>query len=380
MKKKVLFLMPAMTGGGAEKVLVDILRHFDFERYEVSLFLEFREGTYLEDIPDAVQMVTLHGKNNLWFQRIHRQLQEHCWLVGFYYWAYRLMFLWKLREKNYDVVVSFMEGSAVRFHSYIFHKARKHLSWVHIDLLRKHWSLGFFKNEAEEQSIYGKMDKIVFVSNDAQRSFLKMYSMIEYEKCVVQYNLIDVKNILSKTGSKCVEKKKFTICMVGRLNRQKRYDRAVEVAHRLKTDGLDFELWILGEGELRSTIESKIEEYGLEHTVLLKGFVKPPYPYVSQSDFFLCTSESEGFSLVIAEAFCMGIPVVSTNVTGPTELLGNSEYGMLTEENVDSIYHAVKSLMTDEHLRNHYAAKSIERSKIFSEEKFMKDFYSLLNE
>ena len=196
----------------------------------------------------------------------------------------------------------------------------------------------------------------------------------------MQYNLIDGKNILGQIGSKHVEKKKFTICMVGRLNRQKRYDRAVEVAHRLKADGLDFELWILGEGELRATIESQIKSYGLEETVLLKGSVKPPYPYVSQSDLLLCTSESEGFSLVIAEAFCMGVPVVSTNVTGPTELLGDSEYGLLTDESIDSIYHAVKSVMTDEQLRKHYAVKSCERAKIFSVERFMKDFYTLLNE
>lgn len=380
MKKKILFLMPAMTGGGAEKVLVDILQHFDYEHYDVSLFLEYREGIYLEDIPKKVQIVSLHGKDNLWFQRLHRRLLEHGWLVDFYYWVYRLMFLWKLRRRNFDVAVSFMEGSAVRFHSYIFHKARKHLSWVHIDLLRKHWSLGYFRDEAEEQSIYGKMDKIVFVSNDARSSFLKMYPMVECGQCVVQYNLIDEKSILSQIGGKHTEKKKFTICMVGRLNRQKRYDRAVEVAHRLKADGLDFELWILGEGELRSTIESQIKEYGLEETVLLEGFVKPPYPYVSQADLFLCTSESEGLPLVIAEAFCMGIPVVSTNVTGPTELLGDSEYGLLTEEDTDSIYHAVKSLMTDAHLRSHFAEKSLERAKIFSVERFMEDFYMLLND
>ena len=278
------------------------------------------------------------------------------------------------------MAISFMEGSAVRFHSYIFRKARKHLSWVHIDLLRKHWSLDFFRDEGEEWSIYGKMDTIVFVSWDAKRSFLKMYPTIDQGRCVVQYNLIDGKNILRQIGAIHVEKKKFTICMVGRLNRQKRYDRAIEVARRLKADGLDFELWILGEGELRNTIESQIKSSGREETVLLKGFVNPPYPYVSPSVLVLCTSESEGLPLVIAEAFWMGVPVVSTNVTGPSELLGDSEYGLLTGEDIDSIYHVVKSVMTDEQLRKHYAVKSCERAKIFSVEKFMKDFYMLLNE
>lgn len=375
MKKKVLFLMPALVGGGAEKVLVDVLRHFDYSKYDLTLFLEFYEGVYLNDIPAEVGVISLHGKNNLWFQRLHRRLAGCHLLATFYYWIYRLLFLWMLRGKRFDVAISFMEGSAVRFHSYIFHKAKKHLSWIHIDLLRKHWSLDFFKNETEEASIYNMMDKVVFVSNDARRSFLKMYPVVEASRCCVQYNLIDVENIRQTAGCMRVDKNKLTICMSGRLNRQKRYDRAVDVARLLDDAGYDFELWILGDGELRPMIEQRIQDYGLEHKVLLKGFVKPPYSYMLQSDIFLNTSEAEGFSLVIAEAFCLGIPVVATKTTGPSELIGNSEYGLLVDEDETAIYEGLKFMIDNDIVRKMYREKALERSKIFQVEETMRQLY-----
>lgn len=60
MKRNVLFIMPAMLNGGAEKVLIDILKHFDYTKYNVSLLLECKEGPYINDIPDEVELIYLH--------------------------------------------------------------------------------------------------------------------------------------------------------------------------------------------------------------------------------------------------------------------------------------------------------------------------------
>lgn len=125
-----------------------------------------------------------------------------------------------LKGERFNTIVSFMEGAAVKFHSYIIHKANNNLSWVHIDLKQKHWSLDFFRNEKDEFKVYRKMDKIVFVSEDVKRMFLELYA-IENDKCKVIYNLID-KNVIQRLAiSNNAIKRKFTICMVGRLNRQK---------------------------------------------------------------------------------------------------------------------------------------------------------------
>lgn len=378
MKKKVLFMMPALPGGGAEKVLMDVLKHFDYQTYTVTLFLEYREGVYLADIPRQVEVLALHGKNNLWFQRIHRRLAERKLYIPFHECVYRRMLLRLLRNRSFDTIVSFMEGAAVKFHSYIFDKAQRNVSWVHIDLKKKHWSLGNFRDEDDECAAYRRMDEIVFVSQDARSRMLEMYPL-DASRCSVLYNLIDAEAIQEKANSILVEKRRFTVCMVGRLNRQKRYDRAVEVAHRLKEAGYEVDFWVLGEGELEADLRRQIARYGLEDSFILKGFVKPPYAYLAQADMLLNTSESEGYPLTICEALCLGVPVVATRITGASEILDDSRYGLLVDEAVDSIYQGIKSLLDDRQKLGMYAQKAKERSEIFQVSETMKSVYELLD-
>lgn len=376
--KSLLFLMPSLPGAGAEKVLIEILRHIDYTQYNVSLFLEYREGVYLQDVPDKVSIIALHGPNNLWFQRLHRRLVERGWYAPFHELVYRRMFLSLLRGKRYDTIISFMEGSAVKFHSYIFDKGKRNISWVHIDFQQKHWSLDFFRDAEDERQCYEKMDKIIFVSNDAKTGFDSLFHL-SAEKYAVHYNIIDADRI-RRLSQMCTaeQKNKFTICMLGRLNTQKRHDRAISVAKTLKELGYDFELWIIGDGELREKLENQIIEAGLQDVVKLKGFINPPYSMLAQADIFLNTSEAEGFSLVVAEAFCLGIPVVSTNVSGPRELLGDSEYGILTSQEEKDIASAVRTMMDNSLLRKHYLVMSLTRSQMFNVDASMSAFYKLL--
>ena len=271
MKKNIMFMMPALPGGGAEKVLIDILKNFDYASYEVTLFLEYKEGVYLNDVPEEVRILALHSQNTIWFERFHRVLRIFHSYVLFHTLVYKYMFMKLLKGEQFDTIVSFMEGAAVKFHSYIIHKANNNLSWVHIDLKQKHWSLDFFRNEKDEFRVYRKMDKIVFVSEDVKRMFLELYA-IENDKCKVIYNLID-KNVIQRLAvSNNAIKRKFTICMVGRLNRQKRYDRALKAAKWLKSDGYDFDLWIIGEGSLEKPLKAMSHGYGMDDRVHFLGF------------------------------------------------------------------------------------------------------------
>jgi Glycosyltransferase len=369
--------MPSLPSGGAEKVLIDILKNFDYRLYEVTLFLEYREGIYLNDVPDEVRILSLHPRNTIWFERLHRVLRTfHCYAL-FHALVYKYMFLALLKGEKFDTAVSFMEGASVKFHSYITHKADKNLSWVHIDLKQKHWSLDFFQNSKDEFRAYQKMDKVVFVSEDVKRRFLELYA-IQSEKCTVVYNLID-KNVIQQLAvSERIEKRKFTICMVGRLNKQKRYDRALRVAKRLKDTGYDFDLWIIGEGSLEVPLKAMSHEYEVDDCVSFLGFKKPPYPYMKVADLYLNTSEAEGFSLVNCEALCLGLPVVSTATSGPTELLDHSQYGLLVSEKEEDIYIGVKRMIDDADLHEEYSKKGIQRSEMFNVPNTMAQIYKIL--
>ena len=78
------------------------------------------------------------------------------------------------------------------------------------------------------------------------------------------------------------------------------------------------------------------------------GYKENPYKYLAKCDLFVCSSYSEGFSTAVTEALILGIPVVTTYVSGMTELLGDNEYGIITSNDEISLYEAIKLLINDE--------------------------------
>lgn len=376
MMKKVLFIMPALSGGGAEKVLIDILKNMDRSRYDLTLLLEYKEDVYTSSVPDYVKVISLYKRNNIWLERLHRGLGIlRCYNL-FHSLIYRLAFLWLLRGKTFDTMVSFMEGEAVRVHSYLMRKARRNVSWIHIDFKKKHWSLDFFRNHRHEYECYAGMDKIVFVSDDARKSFMEIYH-VDQNSTTVLYNLIDRNEILALADKK-IPKTRMTICMTGRLNRQKRYDRALEAMKKLKDDGIDVELWILGIGELEKELKEQADSLSISKMCRFWGFVRPPYPYMKTSDIYLSTSEAEGYPLVLCEALCLGLPVVATDITGAHEILEESKYGLLVGEDVEDIYRGLKRMIEDSSLRHGYAGMADLRARMFSTEKILEEIDQIL--
>lgn len=77
----------------------------------------------------------------------------------------------------------------------------------------------------------------------------------------------------------------------------------------------------------------------------LLGFQENPYPYIRKADVFVLTSDMEGFSLVVCEALCLGVPVISTAVTGPVELLSD-QYGIITELSAEAVASSINTQWT----------------------------------
>ena len=141
------------------------------------------------------------------------------------------------------------------------------------------------------------------------------------------------------------------------------YDRLLRVAKRLHDEGREYQLTILGEGQERSSLEQYIVGNQMATYVSLPGFVKNPYEQLAHSDVFVCPSRVEGFSLVIAEAMALGIPVISTYCSGPNELLQKGKCGMLVDNSENGIYHGLENVL----LNKEQMADCIEaaREKIF---------------
>ena len=281
----------------------------------------------------------------------------------------------QLLASDYDIEVAFLEGMATRFIG--FHKTTaKKVAWVHTDLLNLHWTKRYFENDREEERCYSLFDKIVFVSGNALVNFEKLFT-VDTPKLVV-HNPIDKKTIVQKS-KETVNKDTFTICSVNRLIDHKRVDLLINAVSLLKADGIDFELWIVGEGDERENLNLLVKTNGLEKHVVFHGFKENPYPYMRTADIFAITSKAEGMSLVVCEALCLGKPIISSNVMGLAELLDNGRYGMLVEQSEKEVYEGMKRLISDKALCADYEQRALERAEMFNKEKIMNEVYEVIN-
>ena len=124
-------------------------------------------------------------------------------------------------------------------------------------------------------------------------------------------------------------------------------------------------------------LEDYIAEHNLCNSVTLLGFQDNPYSYMKASDLFVCSSYVEGYSTVLVEALICGTPVLSTKCSGANEILGDSEYGLLVENDENALYHGIKSLLNSPQMLQMFAEKAVKRGKTFSIESKIREICGL---
>lgn len=378
MKRKVLFLIESLSGGGAEKVLSVLLKYFNYEKYEVTLCPIVDTGVYCDEAKSHVDhytpVVSFHGNaisrflNRVKYKLIYSYLPLSC--------VYKFFI-----PKGNDVEIAFCEGYVTKLLAHSGSKAKK-IVWVHTDLRNCPWTVesGVFKGLADERSAYAMFNKIVTVSQTAELSFHERYGLEDLT--VTIYNPIDIEDIKRKASNAVRNHHNdvIKIISVGRLVAPKGYDRLLRVAKRLHEDGYQFHLLILGEGEMRQQLETYITDNDMHSYVSLPGFTSNPYVEMKQSDLFVCSSRAEGFSLVAAEAMVLGIPVVSTYCSGPNELLKDGKYGLLVENSEEGLYQGIKMLLNDHAKLKEFGELSMLRGRQFGIDEAKRLIEQLLEE
>lgn len=373
-KRKVLFVMESLSGGGAEMVLHTLVKKFDYSKYDVTVCSLVDVGKYNESIkntchytyviPDATGRSVLF---RLWCSLLYHFI--YFWLPM--KWVYRLFL-----PKGFDTEVAFIEGFVTKLLQY----SPKHkVAWMHCDLKEYPWpvSTGIYKDKAEEQAAYATYDGIAVVSESSKQHFVELYGLADRTCCI--YNPIDRSLIreLASFGKRDTADTRFRFVTVGRLMQAKGYDRLVEASARLKKEGYDFDLWIIGEGADRNALETQVKESGLSENVKFLGFQTNPHMYLNQCDCFVCSSRTEGYSLVIAEAMCVGLPVISTRCAGPEEILEGGKYGLMVDNSTDGLYEGMKAILGKKDLSD-MVALSKQRAQAFDLNKTMNDVYNII--
>lgn len=365
MAKKVLFLIESLAGGGAEKVLTTLVQHIDKEQFDVTVCAISGGGKYEETVKSHVAYRVILNEpkgGNVLLQWLY-VLKHHLvykWLP--LSWVYRLF----LPQGN-DVEVAFVEGFTTKLLSHSTNQKAKKYAWVHIDLHQNHWTRRVYRDLEEESGAYARYAHIVGVSDTVVAAFHHEFPHVDVPATTI-YNPIHSDAILASSQEPVTQKRPEAMLLVtvGRLEPQKAYMRLLKIMKRLTDEGVDVNLWILGDGSEREMLENYIKKHCLQEYVSLLGFHANPYKYLRMGDFFVCSSLSEGYSTAVTEALILGLPVITTDCSGMAELLKDGECGMITENGEDALFEGLKRLLSDETLLEHYRQKAVKRGKEFS--------------
>lgn len=389
--KKVLFVVHTLQVGGAEKVLVNLLKYIDKKKFDVTVLALVNDGVYVNDIKN-IKGVKYRYVFDSFFKKIrsdgnHRHHKITVKIMSDIWKIYlRLMkrypgLLYRLsvREK-YDVEIAFLEGKVSKFVSSSKNKKSTKIAWIHTDINNLN-NKKIFKNIEDEKECYSKFDKIICVSNEVKERFSQRTGLTE--NIFVQTNPIDSQNIEEKMNEPIEENlnnKGLVLCSVGRLVKEKGYDRLLEVHNKLIKEGIIHTLWIVGEGEKRKELEKYIEENNLKETVNLIGYSNNPYKYVKKADIFVSSSRVEGLSSAILEAAIIGKPIVATDCPGTEEILGNDgQAGLIVENDTEALYEGIKSLLDNISLMNKYKENILKRRGRFDIQNVVKQIESIID-
>jgi len=367
--KNILFIMESLNGGGAERVLIEILKNLDYTKYNIALCLVREGGVYHTDVPPSVFCFKLFA-----YPILYRYVKKITQVTKTDILLKKIINR-KIKEK-FDIVISFLEGPALKVHS-LLNGEHKNITWVHTNLHSHRWHIKYFGSLEEERKGYAKMDCIVFVSSSIIKPFDYLFNNISTRK-IVFYNPIDRERILKKSKEFTVIKDKLTICTIGRLEEQKAQDRLIRASKILIEQGFSFDIWILGSGQLEQNLKDLAVQCEIAELVKFWGFQKNPFPFLERADIFVNTSKNEGFPLVIAEAVCLGKAIVATSVAGTVEILENGKFGLVVGHSDDEIANGLKNTIMNPKLRRSLQKKTLERAAFFNISESMKQFENLI--
>ena len=389
MKKKVLFLIHTLQVGGAEKVLVNLVNKMNQEKFDITVMTVINTGAFRDNLNDNIHYKTIFNVGFLNNKKHNKKsgnlLDKTSKIKKIFATLYK--FFWrnvncqriydKYVKDNYDIEVAFLEGVASKIIANSTNEKAKKIVWLHVDLINETKTESFFKSKQDEAKNYNKFDQVVGVSKYVIEQAIKKFNL-DKKKTLVRYNPIDILDIKKKANENVnLEKDKFTMITIGRLTKQKGYDRLLKIVKRLNEDGFNYNLWIIGVGAEENSLKKYISENQLTNVNLL-GYQSNPYKFIKLADMFVCSSRAEGFSTVVSEAIILEKPIVTTDCAGMREMLGeNSEYGLICKNDEEALYETIKSFLKDKKIFEYYKKEVKKRKNYFDINESIKEIEKL---
>ena len=365
--KKILFLIHDLGAGGAEKVLVNLVNHMDQHRFDITVMALFGGGVNEQFLKKHIRYQTVFPKTIRGNSHIMKLFSP------------QLLHRMFIRE-HYDIEVSYLEGPSARVISGCPDQDTKLVSWIHVEQHTMKNVAKPFRDANEAKWCYNRFDQTICVSKYVKDDFC---GILDYKKpCRVLYNTLETEEIQRLAREEAldfIDDGYLRLIAVGTLKKSKGYERLLRIVKLLKDTHCLVHLYVLGTGPMESKLKDFILENSMTDIVTFLGYKVNPYKYVARSDLFVCSSYSEGFSTAATEALIVGTPVCTVDVSGMKELLGEkNEFGVVTENSEMALYQALRYLLSDSSILEHYRKQAQKRGESFHTESTVKAVEEML--
>jgi glycosyltransferase involved in cell wall biosynthesis len=369
MKKKILFVIPSLDAGGAEKSLINLLHAIDYSLFEVDLLVFHDKGIFLNSIPKNVKLISIYGDFLDFSEPILISVSELFNQRKYKLLVHRILFAltnkteknpskaeqlsWKHISKsipnltkNYDAAIGALEKSSIYYISEKVNSKIK-IGWIHTNYSNSGMQKGF------DLPFFEKLNYLVTISNECATDLNLNFPNLK-DKIKVIYNIVST-TLITELSNEILIDPKFinsglTILTIARLSKEKGIDLALESALLLVNKGLVFKWYIIGDGIERQYLEKKIIEYQLEDYFILLGLRANPYPYLKQSFLYVQPSRYEGKSIAIDEAKILQKPIITTNYPTAKDQISDGVDGIICEINPIEIAQQILYLKENKNL------------------------------
>ena len=332
----ILFALPFMMTGGADTVLLQIAKHLSANKFHISCIT-------------TVPYDTNWGDNSSNYNKITNEIYHLCQFLETD--EHRKNFVFYLLESR-NIKVIFLVGCEFIYHlipeiktkyPYIKIVDQLYNEYGHITNNRKYSNfinINIVENEIIHDVLINKHnetpDKISLIHNGVDVNTFSIQKISNKTEIYRKYN---------------ISANKFIVSFLGRFSEEKGPDVFVHIANHFKNDENIFFI-MGGHGILFNHIESLIKEFGLEHKILLPGFVDTK-EILSITDVVIVPSTIDGRPNIVLESFSMGVPVITSKVGGLPTLIAHAHNGFLSPAgSVENFAKYIQRLFDDPSLKD----------------------------
>lgn len=345
-RRKVCFVLPSLAGGGAERAAVQILNGLDASLWERSMYLFRKEGPYLGELANDVQLHA--GQTASRFGR----------------WAELRRFIVHAKP---DLVVSFLSYftvlSAVRAAltgARVVFDQQTPMSAFLADADYE-WRRPLQKRafSAVARLGYAAADLVITSSRGVARDLTSAFG-VDPSRVRVVPNPVDVQAVRGAADEALDPQhaSRWTrpvIVAAGRLADAKNYPLLID-ALALVRARVPATLFVLGAGERAEELRAMAAQRGVADAIVWCGFQANPWKYMARADVFVLTSRYEGFGNVLVEAMACGVPVVATRSPGTEDIVRDGVDGFLVGHAPEAVAASLTRVLSDAPERNRMAA------------------------